>query len=1326
MFFFDIKHICDQYLNSLIKNISIVFVLFVLLFVSQTKAEGLPIKNIPAKSYNSKSGLANDNVQHLIQDDEGFIWVGTKNGLSRYDSSKFVNYFKDKSDPDSLPEPYIEQVMSMPDNKIWLSVSSVGITIFDKFTKTFSSNVNRDSDLFKLPNSNLFGMDNDQSGNVWFSLYGEGVYMWDTQKQTFTKHLPSNENAWLTSNKTYELLIDSRNRLWVSTVDAKVFLYEIDTGSSKVFDFYMGQEFGDVTPIYGFTESPAGEIYAGGFPGAFKYNETTKEFDVLISKASLSKYHDNTATSVRRIMIDRHNNIWIGTTSSLVLFTNNNLYKVQLFENGEKIRLQGTVNGLVEGDDGNIWVGTEDSGVVKLASDWNRYNIYFPTQVADEQSYVTTQRAFVSDKKLWIGEFPQKVELYEFFSNELKFVNSYYSDRSKESAKIDAIFADKEEIGFLWVSTVSGVDKINLETSEVFSVIEMSGKRLDSARNLYRDTESNRFYFNLFDEETLGYFDKDEMIARLIPNKETNQLKGNIVNQLDKGIGETLWLATTYGIEALDLNTLQIKEVYRDSAGHQITGFYIESNEKNVWAIINGSLELLIWDGVKLSASNQSYSHILPTVSLYQIKSIKDDVMLIRTLDSGVVEMDIKTKSYSVYTTENGLPSNAIVDILSVDGTPVIVTEKGIAVYNSSFQKQTPNKPNLIIDDIKYNQTQINLNDALILDYNYGALSIDATLLSYTSSSSVEYQYLLEGLNKQWISTGNDGKYSFLNLASGDYNFKVRGRGNYGAWSDPKEFSFKVNPPPWKTTWAYMLYLLALLSIVFTAVYLYRRKLLYENEIVRQQTQKQLADDASKAKSEFLARVSHEIRPPLNGVLGMSELLLSTEMNDEQNIYAETIITSGKHLLDIINDILDLSKIEAGKLELEEAPLNLLSLIDEIANAFSSQAKQKNIVFTCCVSHNLDIKRSGDLVRIKQIFFNLLSNAFKFTEKGEINLFVQSDEDNPNVIVFRLVDTGIGINAELIENLFNPFVQADSSITRKYGGTGLGLAIVKQLVEKMNGEISLESDVNKGSVFTVKLMMNKVDALEETLLPQINKHSCLAINNNNIKLCLQEYLQFCGVTFSETIVSTMDILFVDCVSKLTDSQSAGLLEACEKLTPVCLIGYNSEYIDTELLNKLKSCQLLFLPLTHDKVLSVFQPQQTTEKTFYNSIQPVGVSYKILVVEDDLVNQQVSIEMLEKMNHLVDVVDNVDEALVMLQRNSYDLLLTDYHLPGKDGLELVSLWDNPQKIPILVITADLTDEVLIRCNKQGIDEIVTKPFTKKQLTNAISLAFKKRL
>lgn len=149
-------------------------------------------------------------------------------------------------------------------------------------------------------------------------------------------------------------------------------------------------------------------------------------------------------------------------------------------------------------------------------------------------------------------------------------------------------------------------------------------------------------------------------------------------------------------------------------------------------------------------------------------------------------------------------------------------------------------------------------------------------------------------------------------------------------------------------------------------------------------------------------------------------------------------------------------------------------------------------------------------------------------------------------------------------------------------------------------------------------------------------------------------------------------------------------------------------------------------MTHDKVLSVFQPQQTTEKTFYNSIQPVGVSYKILVVEDDLVNQQVSIEMLEKMNHLVDVVDNVDEALVMLQRNSYDLLLTDYHLPGKDGLELVSLWDNPQKIPILVITADLTDEVLIRCNKQGIDEIVTKPFTKKQLTNAISLAFKKRL
>ena len=190
---------------------------------------------IPVTTYSIKDGLLSKNIQDIVQDKEGYIWLGTQEGLSRFDSSEFRNFTRDKSDKFSLPDILVEDLILMPDGELWMSIYEIGITVFDKFTHKSTSIKNSESKLFQMPNKNLFGIAKDKNNNIWFSLYGEGIYQWDVLEKKFYKHLSSDENAWLTSKATFEIMIDSRNRLWVCTIDSKVYYYDISTGGFKIF-----------------------------------------------------------------------------------------------------------------------------------------------------------------------------------------------------------------------------------------------------------------------------------------------------------------------------------------------------------------------------------------------------------------------------------------------------------------------------------------------------------------------------------------------------------------------------------------------------------------------------------------------------------------------------------------------------------------------------------------------------------------------------------------------------------------------------------------------------------------------------------------------------------------------------------------------------------------------------------------------------------------------------------------------------------------------------------------------------------------------------------
>jgi signal transduction histidine kinase/ligand-binding sensor domain-containing protein/CheY-like chemotaxis protein len=1275
---------------------------------------------VPVTTYSIKDGLLSKNIQDIVQDKEGFIWLGTQEGLSRFDSSEFQNFTKDKSDKYSLPDILVEDMILMPDGELWMSIYEIGITVFDKFTHKSSSIKNSESKLFQLPNKNLYGIAKDKNNNIWFSLYGEGIYQWNVLEKKFYKHLSSDENAWLTSKATFEIMIDTKNRLWVCTIDSKVYYYDINNGNSKVFDFSSDPNDPLSSPIYGFAESGNGEVYAGGFSGVFKFSEKTKSFNNIISKPMLSSHYDGQRTTVRRLMIDSKNNLWIGTNKSLLQYSNKELNRVRFYENGEVIETPYlTIQSIIEGSNGNIWIGTEGIGLVKIAADWSRYKTY----ISQDKEPIDVRRALLYEDQIWVVHTSSKIDLLELKNDNIQLKSSLYPHLSDDSIRIESIYQDSSDI--LWLSSVNGINKVNNQTGETSMVVNESGRQLGSISLFYRAQNKN-FYFNFFGRNTIGFFDESEMVAHEIENTDDNHLNSNVVNQILEGLDGRLWFATGYGVETLNTNNHKFDVVFNSSKELTVSNIYFSDNRKDVWMIADGGLYHLKWDGHALHLQADKYQNILPLVKFSKIKKLQDNLMLITTEGHGLVEINIETLAYNVYTKENGLPSDVIQDIIFPNDIPMVITESGVALYNQNFTDIDNVKPLVVFDEIMLGEQKLLPNTKnLVLDYDYGQLNFDMSLLSFSNSSSFEYQYQLKGASDEWLSTGSDDKYSLINLRAGEYDFNVKGRSNYGQWSDVQTFSFLVKPAPWKTWIAYVIYGLVLLSVFYWLLYLYKRKLLYEVEISKQQNQKHLANAASKAKSDFLARVSHEVRTPLNGVLGMGELLLETKMDEEQQIYADSIMVSGGYLLDIINDILDLSKIEAGKMVLENEPFDLLELVDEVIATFASQSKQKELLFTCIFDPQLNINRIGDAVRIKQILFNLLSNAFKFTKKGEIVLKAYAANKENEKIIFNVKDTGIGIDEKTVDELFKPFVQADSAVTRKFGGTGLGLAIVKQLTEKMQGSIQVKGILNQGSNFEVCLRLeNDLSPLENPSKDLNQEKVCIMLQELSLEKSLIGYLQRLKVTYTHEINELTSCIFIDVFHKITQSQHQAIKYAQEQKIEIIIFGFDINKFNDFIVLDNSYMKMMIPPVTFKKIKQICDCELEI-KPFENEFKPKishTRSLNLLVVEDHSINQQVSIEMLEKMGHLVDIVDSAEEALTMLARSKYDLLFVDYHLPGMDGLSMLSIWDNKNHIPVIVVTADLTDNLFSQCHKMGIDNIVAKPFAQKDLAEAIDKAF----
>ena len=505
---------------------------------------------------------------------------------------------------------------------------------------------------------------------------------------------------------------------------------------------------------------------------------------------------------------------------------------------------------------------------------------------------------------------------------------------------------------------------------------------------------------------------------------------------------------------------------------------------------------------------------------------------------------------------------------------------------------------------------------------------------------------------------------------------------------------------------------------------------------------REAAVDASEAKSMFLANMSHEIRTPLNGIVGFTDLLKDTKMDQEQHEFIDIIQKSSENLLEIINNILDLSKIESNKIDIEQIAFNPIEEFESAVEVYSVRASEKHIDLATFIDPSLERPLKGDPTKIKEVVINLLSNAVKFTNAGgaiTIDIRKIQSKDGYTTVRFQVKDSGIGVTAEQKSKIFEAFGQADTSITRKYGGTGLGLTISSRFVDLMNGQLDLESEPGQGTTFFFTLDLEEVDTMVESNYNKFKDFSALILTNPERKKhqenYLKEYCDFFGIAYQE-FTTIAELLKLQTTGKFPlifmdyDYTDATILDKCTQTSSEVVLIAKSYYmkeVDSLGLNIFK---VLYEPLTSNKVHTVLnmitsksEGKAVKKETHFN-VNTSKFDANILVAEDNQINQKLIKRTLEDLGLTITLANNGLEAFERRKNQDFDMIFMDIQMPVLDGVEAMQEileyeedYDKPH-VPVVALTANALKGDRERFLDAGMDEYTTKPLVRDAIINLL--------
>jgi signal transduction histidine kinase/DNA-binding response OmpR family regulator/ligand-binding sensor domain-containing protein len=1070
-------------------------------------------KTADYETISTAQGLSQGMVFDLLQDQEGFIWAATKNGLNRYDGYGFKVFSNDPYNAHSLSSNTIVKLFEDSKGRLWAGTEDAGLNVYDKKSGKFHRIVHLASDPGSLSGDAIRSIEELSDGRILVAADGAGLNVLQLSNTFFEKDAaPIITRLTLPGDaQVYGMGKDNIGRIWIGGMDGTVYQYDplrnsfvklnggqflnngyLTKDSSILINNNLFLSDGkDIYPLFDIKKTPAGNIIFRPREKLWENHHRELHFyDVSKWDASkMVKWNVHLPERIRIVypfITDRSGMIWSGSVGY-------GLRKYLSTGNKFQAQLPGySVRWIVPVSSNDIYAGDFAYGWRRLRNDSTEKNPFAKiSNVTEIDNFIITKNG-----NYWIKSDNKGYFNYNLSTQKLTSypgINSYQGVGDKQPMLEDSkgnIWFPGLGGHFIRLNTITGRnDSFSINTNNARPILP---KAICTA--LYED-EQGAYWIGTQDGfANVIFSEKENKISRIKwyynNSNSRNSLNYNHVSCfLDDPTepSKYLWICTKGG----GLNRLNKKTgdfvhlTTQEGLPHDVVYGILADNARNIWGSTNNGIFCLLAD----STNNNSQWVIRNFSKAYGLQDDEFNTGAYAKLPNGDL----------AFGGVNGLNIFNPKDVLTVKFTPkVFITN--ILINNL---------PVAAGDETGILPLNIEATKSITLNYLQDILTLEFSSLDFTAPLQNRYRYQLVGVDKGWVEGGTRRTATYLHLPSGIYTFKVQGSNSQGIWSDEMtNLNIIVQPPWWRTWWAYTIYALLLLICIRAYFKFSVNRARLKAQLNFEQREAKRIKELDTLKTQLYTNITHEFRTPLTVILGMAQQVMDKpDENFTNNMHM--IVRNGESLLNLVNEMLDLTKLEAGKMSLQLVNGDIINFLRYVIESFHSLAEsnQKGLHFLT----NLDsLYVAYDPEKVRKIVANLLSNALKFTpEKGNIYFnvgihAVPHDETKLSLII-QVKDTGIGIPEHQLLHIFDRFYQLDNSHTRKAGGTGIGLALTRELVKLMEGEISVKSPPsgsNKGSEFTVILPMLKVAALPEPeAYPVINetfKQRRNVENSNNL------------------------------------------------------------------------------------------------------------------------------------------------------------------------------------------------------------------------------------
>jgi signal transduction histidine kinase/ligand-binding sensor domain-containing protein/AraC-like DNA-binding protein len=1093
------------------------------------------------------NGLSHNQVNCIFKDSRGFMWFGTLSGLSRYDGYKFKVFKHSTNDTTSLNDDYIVNVSEGPKGKLWVE-SRTGLNIYDPATEKFSHNINGYLKSISIPDAHITTIKRDRKGNFWFLHATMGLFKYDplTRKIIHLSHKTSDTTS-IYANTVSDLAQDSKGNIWLSyysgvlerldpihyRVNYRSYsVAKLPPGLNTSYKIYIDNQ----DDLWAFSPSYSSGVY---------YLNSKLTVLKHIGKGTAPS-HLNTDV-ISNVIQDDKNRIWIATDHGGINLLNKQNFTIRYLLNREDDNKTIGQNSLVyiyKDNTGIIWIGTYKHGV----SYYHESIIKFPHythHLSDPNSLPFSDiNCFAEEKSgnIWIGTNGGGLIYFNRKTGSFKqYVHDVNNPNSLTNNVVVCMYIDHAQK--LWLGTYfGGLDSFDGKTfhhykhndgvSGSLSEDRVCAIREDSEHNLLVGTISSGI--NVLDP-------KAQTFSHIKYNSIDNAIHSNYISAMLEDHRKNLWVVTSYGVDVLMKKTHQfIHYLHDDKDPNSI----VNNNTNNILEDSSGLIWISTREGLSVfnpetnKFTNMTKQDGLPDNTVIDLQEDNDHNIWAST-PNGLTNILVTRQAGGLkfrfinYNENDGLQGREFTENSSFkthDGYLLFGGSNGFNIFNPAEIHSSESVPNLVLTDFEIFNESLNPGEqtnghvilpqsitesrSVDLKYNENSFSIDFAALNYFNPDKVRYQYKMQGFDKEWINADNKvRKATYTNLDPGDYIFRVRNSDRNGWNKKQLVLNVHITPPFWKTTWAYMLYVAAMIGALLYVRHEGIRKLRMQFALEKQREEAERMHELDLMKIRFFTNVSHEFRTPLSLIMAPVDKILKQVKEPDIQRQLQMVNRNARRLLNLVNQLLDFRRMEYQELKLHEKSGDIIKFIRELSYSFNDIGEQKHISFMFDTEIE-EFYTSFDHDKIERIIFNLLSNAYKFTPQGgQVSVLLnvlEKDDKESRLLEIKVIDTGIGIPEDKKEKIFEPFFQNDIPGSMLNLGSGIGLSITKEFVRLHGGRIIVESEFNQGSCFTVLLPVQELDrslfidtptTIEHDLayVPEVNTHKPIGNNTRDAK-----------------------------------------------------------------------------------------------------------------------------------------------------------------------------------------------------------------------------------